>query len=183
MMQKSIMALSRRHDMSTHPAPLSLYSTVVPRDWVDYNGHLRDGYYLVIYSAAGDALIDYIGLDARQREFRGRSIFTLEAHVNYLREVKEGTRVEIQSRVLGHDAKRIHVYFEMFADGNDEPLSASEQMWLHVDVSGPRAAVFDPDVFARVDEIDAVHRTLPPARYAGRVIALPNASRRTSPSP
>ena len=163
--------------MPNHPAPLSLYSTVIPPDWVDYNGHLRDAYYLVIYSLGGDALIDYIGLDAQQRQARRRSIYTLETHVNYLREVKEGMRVHIESRVLGHDTKRMHVYFEMFIEQSDEPVSASEQMWLHVDVGGPCAAPFDPDVLACLDDIAAAHATLPRARHAGRAISLPGPPR------
>jgi acyl-CoA thioester hydrolase len=112
---------------------------------------------------------------------RGRSVFTLEAHVNYLREVKAGTRVRVDSRVLAHDTKRIHVYFEMFIDGVEDPVSASEQMWLHVDISGPRSAPFDPDVLARLDEIAAAHAALPPARHAGRTISLPAAARIAPP--
>jgi len=34
-------------------APLSLYKTRVKPEWVDYNNHLNDGYYLVIFSLGG----------------------------------------------------------------------------------------------------------------------------------
>lgn len=41
---------------------LITYRTPVQEDWVDYNGHLRDAYYLLIFSYATDALMERIGL-------------------------------------------------------------------------------------------------------------------------
>jgi len=105
------------------------------------------------------------------RKARGRSIYTLEAHLNYLHEIKEGAQVRVDMRVLAHDAKRLHLYLEMFADDRAEPVAASEQMLLHVDTSGPRSVAFDDDVAVRVHEL--AHAALPPAAYAGRVIGLP----------
>ncbi|MCA3824998.1 MAG: thioesterase family protein, partial [Burkholderia sp.] len=117
----------------TGDTPLTIYRDVVRPEWVDYNGHLRDAFYLLIFSFATDALLDRIGLDDAARRERGRSVYTLEAHVNYLHEIKEGTQVRVDARVLAHDAKRLHLYLERFAQGHDDAVSASEQMLLHVD--------------------------------------------------
>ena len=57
--------------------------TVLP-EWVDYNGHLRDAYYLLLFSYATDGLMDQIGLDEAGRKATGHSIFTVEAHINYV---------------------------------------------------------------------------------------------------
>jgi acyl-CoA thioester hydrolase len=155
-------------------APL-VYRDTVRAEWVDYNGHLRDAFYMLIYSYATDALLDAIGLDAAQRTARGRSMYTLEAHLNYLREIKEGAQVRVDIRVLEHDAKRVRVYLEMFADdcASDDaaPVSASEQVLLHVDRSGPRAAAFDADVLARVAALCTGSAGFTP-RHAARAIAL-----------
>lgn len=157
----------------TDNAPLTIHRDTVRHEWVDYNGHLRDAFYLLIFSFASDALIDFIGLDEAARNARGRSIYTLEAHINYLREVKEGVQVRVDVRVLAHDAKRMHVYFEMFANDAPEPVAASEQMLAHIDTSGPKTAPFDSDVDARIAALAAAHDGLPSARYVGRVIGLP----------
>jgi acyl-CoA thioester hydrolase len=157
----------------TGDTPLTIYRDVVRPEWVDYNGHLRDAFYLLIFSFATDALLDRIGLDDAARRERGRSVYTLEAHVNYLHEIKEGTHVRVDARVLAHDAKRLHLYLELFAHGHDAAVSASEQMLLHVDTrDGPKAAPFDADVAARVAELHALQRDCAPPAYAGRVIAL-----------
>lgn len=158
--------------MTDSTAPGVVYRDQVRAEWVDYNGHLRDAFYMLIYSFATDALLDAIGLDATQREARGRSMYTLEAHLNYVREIKAGTPVRVEVSVLEHDAKRVRVYLEMFAgDGTEEMVSASEQVLLHVDRAGPRAAPFDADVLARVAALrgESVGRV---ARYAGRSISL-----------
>ncbi|KVM90307.1 thioesterase family protein [Burkholderia stagnalis] len=159
----------------TGDTPLTIYRDVVRPEWVDYNGHLRDAFYLLIFSFATDALLDRIGLDDAARRERGRSVYTLEAHVNYLHEIKEGTRVRVDARVLAHDAKRLHLYLELFADGHDGAVSASEQMLLHVDTrDGPKSAPFDTDVAERVAALHALQRDAAPPAYAGRVIGLPS---------
>jgi acyl-CoA thioester hydrolase len=160
----------RRRDMHT------LYHDTVRPEWVDYNGHLRDAFYMVVYSLAVDAFMDRIGLDAATRRARKRSIFTLEAHVNFLHEIKEGAAMRVDAGVLGVDSKRIHLYMEMFSDKRREAVSASEQMLLHVDMSGrAKSAVFDEDIAARIEGFR--DGDTPTARYAGRVIGLPSVAR------
>jgi acyl-CoA thioester hydrolase len=153
---------------------LTLTHDVVRPEWVDYNGHLRDAYYLLLFSLASDALLDRIGLDADARTARGRSVYTLEVHLNYLRELKEGTPVRVDARVLAFDAKRMHVYFTLH-DARDGALSAaSEQMLLCVDVTaGAKSAAFDADVASRVAALHAQQEGLGAPDYAGRVIGLP----------
>ncbi len=121
---------------------LTTYRTQVLKDWVDYNGHLRDAYYLLIFSYATDALMARIGLDADSRGQSGHSLFTLEAHIHYLHEVKLGSEVWVQTQIVGFDKKRLLVYHTLHREGTDQALAASEQMLLHVDLAGPKSAPF-----------------------------------------
>lgn len=161
----------------TRDAGLVVYRDTVRGEWVDYNGHLRDAFYMLIFSFATDALIDEIGLPDAVRKTRGRSIYTLEAHINYLHEIKQGAQVRVEMRLLAHDAKRLHLYLEMFADDGVEPVAAGEQMLLHVDTSGPRSVAFDDDIAERVRALAEAHALLPPVAYAGRAIGLPAKAR------
>ena len=52
------------------------YRTAVLPAWVDYNGHLRDAYYLLICSFATDGLMDLIGLDEAGRVRSGHTLST-----------------------------------------------------------------------------------------------------------
>ncbi|MER2297292.1 MULTISPECIES: thioesterase family protein [Pseudomonas] len=152
---------------------LITYRTPVQEDWVDYNGHLRDAFYLLIFSYATDALMERIGLDADSRGQSVNSLFTLEAHINYLHEVKLGTEVWVQTQIIGFDRKRLHVYHSLHRAGFDEVLAASEQMLLHVDLAGPKSAPFAETSVALLQGLVEEQGDLPPPAYLGRVMQLP----------
>jgi acyl-CoA thioester hydrolase len=152
---------------------LATWRGTVLAQWVDYNGHLNDGYYMVVFSEATNAVMALIGLDDAGRKATGHSIFTLESHINYLQEVKQGVAIEVRTQILGSDAKRLQIYQTMVLAGTDTLLAANEQMLLNVDMAGRRAAPFAPVVMARVQMLTVAHRSLPRPKYAGRTIALP----------
>ncbi|MCH4877716.1 thioesterase [Pseudomonas sp. TMW22090] len=152
---------------------LTTYQTTIIPDWVDYNGHLRDAFYLLIFSYATDALMDRLGMDSSHRGASGCSLFTLELHLNYLHEVKLDAEVEVHTRIIGHDSKRLHLYHSLYFAGDDKELAGNEQMLLHVDLAGPRSAPFGEDTLARLQALLAEQADVPPPQYIGRVIALP----------
>ena len=152
---------------------LTTYSTPILEEWVDYNGHLRDAFYLLIFSYATDALMDRLGLDSQNRESSGHSLFTLEVHLNYLHEVKLGAHVEVRTQLIGHDKKRLHVYHRLHLVGDERALAGNEQMLLHVDLAGPRSAPFGEHSLALLQAIEDQQRDLPRPEHVGRVIALP----------
>lgn len=154
---------------------LTTYQTRVIPDWVDYNGHLRDAFYLLIFSYATDALMDRLGMDSNSREATGHSLFTLELHLNYLHEVKLDTEVEVHTQIIGHDSKRLHLYHSLHRVGDPQELAGNEQMLLHVDLAGPRSAPFTAATLERLQGIIAEQTDLPVPAYIGRVIALPPA--------
>ena len=43
--------------------PLELYQAQVRPDWIDYNGHMSESFYLYAFGDASDALFQYIGID------------------------------------------------------------------------------------------------------------------------
>jgi len=163
---------------------LNTYSPPILEEWVDYNGHLRDAFYLLIFSYATDALMDRLGLDSQSREASGHSLFTLELHMNYLHEVKLGAQVEVRTQLMGHDKKRLHLYHSLHLAGDEQTLAGNEQMLLHVDLAGPHSAPFSEHTLALLQAIEIQQRTLPKPAYVGRVIGLPKApEHEKSPEP
>jgi len=106
------------------------FETTIQPDWIDYNGHMRDSYFGLVFSLAVDALQDDVGFDDAYRTATGCTIYLLEDHKVFLAEVKEGARVRVETRVLGCDAKRFHLHMQLF-DG-DTLAAAGEFMELHV---------------------------------------------------
>ncbi|RFO98141.1 4-hydroxybenzoyl-CoA thioesterase [Rhodoferax lacus] len=156
---------------------LITWSGPVDRAWVDYNGHLNDAYYLVIFSLSTDALMAHIGLDAAGRAATGHTMYTLEVHLNYVQEVHAGVAVEVRTQILGVDAKRVHVFNTLHRQDDGTLLATNEQMLANIDTSnaqtGPRTAAFAPKVAAVLLPLAQAHATLPRPANAGRSIALP----------
>jgi acyl-CoA thioester hydrolase len=154
-------------------ALLTLHRAVVQPGWVDYNNHLNDGYYTVIFSDATTALMAHIGLGPEARAATQHTLFTLEMHTNYLLEVKGGVEVRIETQLLGHDAKRLHIFHTMHRGAEAEIVATNEQMLMSIDMRGPKGAPWLPDVLAKIEGIWRAHKDLPRHKNAGRSIGLP----------
>jgi acyl-CoA thioester hydrolase len=155
------------------PGPLHTGGHTVPADWIDYNGHMMDGYYSIAFTEATDALLDHLGLGAAYRERTGSSIYTVESHLCFFRSVRAGVRLRYASQLLGVDAKRLHAFHRMTdADTGDE-LAANELMLLHVDVATERVMPMPPQRREGAAALAAAHAALPVPPTAGRCIMMP----------
>jgi acyl-CoA thioester hydrolase len=128
-------------------AGLPLYSTPIAPEWIDFNGHLRDAYYALVLSYATDALMDRIGVDAAYRARTKCTLYTVETYINYRHEVLASDRLEVLTRILACDHKRIHAAFELTVSRRREPAATAEQLMLHVrQDTTPVTAPFPEDV-------------------------------------
>ena len=100
-------------------------------------------------------------------------MFSLECHIHYFHELRLGTKVEVRTRLLAHDAKRLHLYSSLHAAGDERVMSAAEQLLLHVDLAGPRAAPFQPDVLQDLRALALADAAWPRPDHLGKVIGLP----------
>ncbi|QVQ50339.1 thioesterase family protein [Spiractinospora alimapuensis] len=141
------------------------FQQVVQPEWIDYNGHLSEGYYVLIFGFATDAMMERIGLGPEYRERTRCSLYTVEAHVRYLRDIGVGDTAEVTTRVLGHAAKKLWFSHEMSVDGT--VVATEELLALHVDQSASRACPF-PDGVATT--LAGLRESAPD--YAGRKITL-----------
>ncbi|HYH32509.1 MAG TPA: thioesterase family protein [Pseudonocardia sp.] len=142
-----------------------LHTDTVRPEWIDYNGHLSEAYYVLVFGDATTALIERTGMDAAYRESTDCSLYTVEAHVRYLREVGPDAQLQVHTRVLGRDAKRLRLWHELLVGGR---LAATEElMCLHVGREG--ALPFPDGVAAALDALAEPGAGEP--EHAGRAIA------------
>lgn len=146
------------------------YRGAVREEWTDYNGHLRDAYYLLPLSLATDALMDSIGLDEAGRAATGHTLYTLEVHLNYLAEAKAGDALEVRTQLLARDPKRLHILHGLYRGEDGTLLAASEQMLMNMDSTSGRPAAWAPQVEARLAVLLAEQAEIEPLPYHGRVI-------------
>nr|WP_231974087.1 thioesterase family protein [Pseudonocardia sp. HH130630-07] len=136
-------------------------------EWIDYNGHLSEPYYVLVFGDATTALMERAGMDGPYRTASGCSLYTVEAHVRYLQEIGPDADLEVRTRVLGRDAKRLRLWHELYTGGRR--AATEELMCLHV---GPDGTVpFPDDVAALLDGLAARTGDRDEPEHAGRSIA------------
>ena len=150
-----------------------VYRSALAPEWIDYNGHLRDAYYGLIVSYASDALMDRLGMDAAYRERTRNTLYTVEMHVHYLREVKQSDIVLVNLRVLGADQKRIHAAFDVIREADAVVAASAELMLLHVHQGETvTTTAFPPEVSSAIDALLASSAGAPEVAPGSRRMEL-----------
>ena len=154
------------------PAPLRLHETPVSPRWVDYNGHMSESCYLLVFGDHSDAFFRYIGIDEQYRE-QGRSLYTVQSHLHNLREVAEGEPLALSVQLLDHDAKRVHLFHEMRHGGDGALLATAEQLLVHVDATLGRSRAMPEFLQQHLAAVHRAHQALAVPELAGRPIGIP----------
>jgi acyl-CoA thioester hydrolase len=152
--------------------PFDAYRDVVRPSFIDHNGHMNMGYYLVVFDLATDEFFRWVGLDEAHRRRHNVTTFCLEAHVTYHREVRSGDPLRFTTLLLGHDAKRLHYIHAMYHATEGYLAATNELMSLHVALASRRGAPMAPAITARLAEIQAAHDKAARPPQAGRRIGL-----------
>ena len=168
---QSLRDMENRFYARTVPAPagypLVLHHALVRGDWVDYNGHMTEFRYLQVMGDATDALMIHVGLDETYRK-TGHSAYTVETHIRNLAETSAGEKLHVETRLLGHDAKRFRLHHSILTEDGRE-VATGEHMLMHVDTAAGRAAPMPAALLARFDALAAQETEAPPA-HAGQGI-------------
>lgn len=152
--------------------PYPPYRAAVAPEWIDYNGHMNVAYYVLAFDRATDLLLDHLGLGEAYRQASNHSLFVLEAHVTYGRELRAGDNFEIETRVIDADRKRLHLFHTMATGEKAVQAATIEVMALHVDLAGPRAAPLPDAPYAKIETLLAAHGLLPTPPELGRKIGI-----------
>ncbi|OXY82632.1 thioesterase family protein [Oceanimonas doudoroffii] len=151
---------------------LSIFESPVKPEWIDYNGHMNDACYVVVFATALNNFIDQIGMDAAFRTRHQVSLYTLQSAVHYLQEVKEGEPLKIFAQLLEHDSKKLRLVLTMRHADTGVDLALMETLLLHMDMSIKRASAFLPATREQLEHLHARQASQPWPAQAGRGIAL-----------
>jgi acyl-CoA thioester hydrolase len=153
-------------------ALLQLHAESVRPEWIDYNGHMNVAYYVLAFDHATDRLLDHVGLGAAYVAAENCSVFVLEMHVTYEREVTAGDPLTFTTRILEVDAKRVHLQHAMYHESQGWLAATNELVLMHVDLAVRRSAPMPGAARAMLEEIRGRHAELPPPPQVGRIIGL-----------
>lgn len=151
---------------------IEVYRFNVKHEWIDYNGHMNDGEYAKVFSLAVDEWMKQIGLDANFRNNEQYTLFTLEMHLNYLKEAKENEKLIINFQLLDYDAKRAHVFLVMNNTKGDR-VATSEQMLMGMDTKENKPAPFPSPIMNEIKQIAKSQNHLEKPKEASSIIGIP----------
>ena len=141
-------------------APVQSLGLRVLSEWIDYNGHMNVGYYVLAFDTALDVPLSALGLGAEDIAESGGSCFTLESHVRYLQELREDAPLRITFQLLDTDSKRLHYFMCMHHAEEDYLAATIEEVNIHIDMKERRAAAFPENVRERVEAMRLAHAEL-----------------------
>ncbi len=147
-------------------------STPVQPEWIDYNDHLTEYCYLKLFGDATDVVLARIGA-GMDYVAGGHSWYTVETHIRHLGQARLGEPVEVRSRVLAVDGKRLHLFHEMVSLKQQAKIATAEHMLVHVDAKAEKSAPAPQDMQDKAQALVAGQAHLPPPEGQGRQIRMP----------
>lgn len=160
---------------TVNPSPLETYRVRVAPDWIDYNGHMNEGYFAVAFGDASDAYMMRAGFGEEYREQTRGTFYTVETHIRYLRELKLDDPLVFRTTVLGVDAKKLHLFHSMEHAEQGYEAATQEAFFLHVNLDTVAVAPMETWLLRAMELDRDAHRDIRPdgAGRAVRSIGLP----------
>ena len=151
-------------------SPIRVWEGSVLVDWIDYNGHMNEGYYGLVFGDASDQYLIRMGFGEQYRTETGGSFYTVETHIMFLDELDLHTRLAVDTTVAGADPKRVHLLHELRRVDDDGLAATQETLMLHVDTNIDRVAPMSDELFAVAQTDAADHKGLLDADSIGRSV-------------
>ncbi|MGE0151609.1 MAG: thioesterase family protein [Reyranellaceae bacterium] len=153
-------------------APLSRFRETVKSEWIDWNGHMNVGYYVILFDRASSVLFDQFGCGPDYGLHKVGLAFVLEAHLTYEREVRAGATIAITSQILAYDAKRLHYFHTMYDSHDNSRVATNELVAINISYHSRRSAPWPDFAIDRIERLYSAHGALPRPSQVGRAVGL-----------
>ena len=156
--------------------PWTSWTGAVIDDWIDYNQHMSEGYYGLVFGFATDEYLLRIGFGATYRSNTKGAFYTVETHISFVDELALGTELHVHTSVLGGDELRLHLFHELIRSDDAVVAATQESLLLHVDTSIDRVAPMADATLAAAKQDATAHAGLVAPNQIGKLIHGPGAA-------
>ena len=153
------------------PDPYYGYSAV-KTSWLDANGHMNVAHYVSAFDDGSCPLFDDSGLGWDYTAGGTHSLFMVSSSIDFRRELLAGAPLEMTTRLLGFDRRRIHVYQELFERDERYLAAQAEFVFVHVSLGSRHVTNMPEPALQRLAEIRAAHAACVSPAFVGRSIGL-----------
>lgn len=127
------------------------YQGNVKSEWIDYNGHMSEAFYVLVFGYATDELYEQLGVGSDYRNEHQSSVYTVEAHINYLLEVAENEPLTVTTQLLEAGDKKLRFCHRMIHSETQEELAFTELLALYVNTDSGRTQPFPSGIKTQID--------------------------------
>ncbi len=145
----------------------------VKTTWIDYNGHMNMGYYLVAFDEiATDGYFDYLGIGLEHKNQHNHSTFTLGSNIDYLQEVFEGDQLRFETRLVDYDHKRLHYFHCLYNVDKDYLAATNECLTMYIDMATRRSTSFSEELLQSFQKELERSQAAPTVEGVGRKLGI-----------
>lgn len=160
------------HD-GPYDAPIRIAELVVTPDWIDFNGHMNAAYYGLTFQQEAEKFLERdVGFGVSFAQAEGAGPFVLQNHLHYIGELVEGEPFYITMRLIDHDAKRMHMFFEMISDRSGKLCASAEYLNMNVNLATRRPSEFPDWLKRRLSSMQASHDQLERPKQVGAPLGI-----------
>lgn len=136
------------------PDKLLFASTaVVKPEWIDYNGHMNMGYYLVAFDhIATDSYFDFLDIGITHLQTNNYSTFTLGSNIDFIHEVVADDALRFTTQLVDYDTKRLHYFHTMYHADEGYIAATNECLTMYIDMGTRRGTGFTEEQLQRFQE-------------------------------
>ena len=141
--------------------------TIKP-DWVDYNGHMGDYAYTIVFTEAVDAFMNEAGLDAGHRHATGCTLRMSALRIAFLRELHEGDSFDVRLRIVERQAQSLRLFGQMIDAGSGQDAALSDLVLIYAPAADDGIACahdFPEAIRIKLDQIHQSDRDAPPSPW------------------
>jgi carnitine 3-dehydrogenase len=103
----------------------------------------------------------------------GHSYYTVESHISYIAQSHAGDAVYVTAQIMGHDAKRLHLFNRIHRSDDNSIIATGEHMYLHVDTTLGKTVAAPQYMIDRIERIADAQSALARPAQAGRFVGAP----------
>lgn len=127
------------------------YEDKVHPSWIDHNQHLHDAQYFSIFSDAVVGFFASLGFSIDYRQNHDTTIFNLEAHITFMKEMVLDEVFKVEVYVYDFDHKRVHFFLKMFNQDGVQ-TAAYEVIMMCINNEERRSAEFPEFVYGNIEK-------------------------------
>lgn len=146
--------------------------SIVKDSWLDANGHMNVAHYVSAFDDGSEPMFSELGLGWDYTREGQSSVFMVSSSMDFRRELLAGDPLEMTTRVIGYDRRRIHVYQELFHRTQRYLAAQAEFVFVHVSLITRHVTNIPDPASARLAEIAQAHAAMPLPAFIARPIGL-----------